>query len=554
MTSRQIPVPGVKEHRALVLLFSLSFTLALLFALGTGHAWEDYYITYRASENLAMGHGLVFTEGEPLHTFTSPLGVLLPALVRFVLGEASPESVLWGFRLISSAMFAGAVALIARTVRQQGLAIAAVALTAGLIAFDAKSIDFTINGMETGMMLLALAALVAAMTTHSAHRWLWIGLAWAALLWCRPDSLVYFGALAAGTLLFPPPGSITRSTWVGIFFKAAIVCAVLYLPWIIFTSRFYGTPIPHTITAKGLFVHHELLPLLGSFMSFPLKLLTPSSPFRLLFSPAYVDAGGWPLLVRLVSIGLGAVAALYWVWPRGRALARAVSFTTFCGGFYLDAICPFPAPWYLPFTAFFAAITLGFIADGVLRRSQTAQIGDGVHRTGLLKRGVTAGVACLLLGQFVLTTAVGVQLHYQQALIEDGNRRIIGTWLKDNAASRDDSVFLECLGYIGYFSGLKMFDHPGLASREMVDLRRSLRTDDWAILVNELKPTWLVLRPKELVRLEGSDGGLLDRSYRRVKTFDVAERIAQVGWLPGRAYLESDQTFHVYHRRETSAP
>jgi len=45
-------------------VFVLAFACAALFALFTRHAWEDYYITYRASKNLATGHGLVFNVGD----------------------------------------------------------------------------------------------------------------------------------------------------------------------------------------------------------------------------------------------------------------------------------------------------------------------------------------------------------------------------------------------------------------------------------------------------------------------------------------------------------
>jgi hypothetical protein len=50
------------------------FLVALVFAIYTQHVWEDYWITFRCSRNLATGNGLVYTPGERLHSFTSPLG------------------------------------------------------------------------------------------------------------------------------------------------------------------------------------------------------------------------------------------------------------------------------------------------------------------------------------------------------------------------------------------------------------------------------------------------------------------------------------------------
>jgi hypothetical protein len=65
---------------ALPLFAVVAVLVPLLYALYTGHIWEDYFITFRHSQNLCEGHGLVYRPGERVHGFTSPLGTLLPAL------------------------------------------------------------------------------------------------------------------------------------------------------------------------------------------------------------------------------------------------------------------------------------------------------------------------------------------------------------------------------------------------------------------------------------------------------------------------------------------
>src|SRR6185312_4860456 len=80
----------------------------------------------------------------------------------------------------------------------------------------------------------------------------------------------------------------------------------------------------------------------------------------------------------------------------------------------------------------------------------------------------------LLTGQAAITVCMARQMQVQQALIENGLRRQIGLWLRDHAKTPQDTVMLEPLGYIGYFSGLKMLDYPGLASKEMVEVRKRL--------------------------------------------------------------------------------
>src|SRR3954468_18503114 len=92
-------------------LIAAAFAVPLLFALITNHAWEDYFITLRASRNLVEGHGLVFNPGERVHTFTSPLGVLIPALCTWIAGVHHEEAALWLFRIINAALLAAAALL-----------------------------------------------------------------------------------------------------------------------------------------------------------------------------------------------------------------------------------------------------------------------------------------------------------------------------------------------------------------------------------------------------------------------------------------------------------
>src|SRR5437763_1345346 len=84
----------------------LCAAVALGYALYTQQAWEDFFITFRHSCNLCEGNGLVYNPGERVHGFTSPLGVLLPALCYLVTGKTSWLGALWLFRVVSIAAFA----------------------------------------------------------------------------------------------------------------------------------------------------------------------------------------------------------------------------------------------------------------------------------------------------------------------------------------------------------------------------------------------------------------------------------------------------------------
>jgi hypothetical protein len=134
-------------------------------------------------------------------------------------------------------------------------------------------------------------------------------------------------------------------------------------------------------------------------------------------------------------------------------------------------------------------------------------------------------------------------------LIENGLRRQIGLWLRAHAQTPTDTVMLEPLGYIGYYSGLTMLDYPGLASKRMVETRRRLGPFHEERIGYELKPDWLVLRPGEDIFAPLPSWGEIKRHYELIEVFDASEKVKAVRWLPGRAYLRFDQIFFVLHRR-----
>jgi hypothetical protein len=118
-------------------------------------------------------------------------------------------------------------------------------------------------------------------------------------------------------------------------------------------------------------------------------------------------------------------------------------------------------------------------------------------------------------------------------------------------------VFLERLGYIGYYSQLKMYDWPGLSSPEVVAARRTYHTDDFATLIVALKPDWLVLRPSEIERVDkvsplilSEYGGITEpgKMYRPMEVFDVRQMVHEAHFLPARQSFKSDQTFIVFRR------
>ncbi|MGA2240878.1 MAG: hypothetical protein ABSH11_02420 [Verrucomicrobiota bacterium] len=542
--------------RSEVLVAGAVLLVGLVFASYTHHLWEDYLIAFRASRNLATGYGLVFTPGERLQSFSSPLGVLLPAAFCWLTGNQSDNLVLWLYRLVSLGALAAGVVLLFRVLQTLQLRRVSCWLTVALIGLDAKLVDFSINGMETGLLVFFLALTIHGLAVAGPRQMLRLGVGWAGLMWTRPDSCVYITILGAGTLFFLSgrPAGKSRIEWGKMLFGAGLVCAALYLSWFLWAWWYYGSPFPHSIAAKAANRPPiSFADLVIGLVIFPLKLLTPFAfaprmPF--IFLPAYANLGGWfGSYVSLSSI-LGSLAALVWLVPVLRPQTRLFSLAYFFGNFYLSDVLKYFPPWYLPIVAVFGYLTIGLLFDQALCLSMKfPQLGWNREWFAHLPKILRFSAVGLVAGQLAVTVCVAQQLQVQQSLIENGLRRPIGLWLHNHARTPQDTVMLEPLGYIGYYSGLKMLDYPGLASKEVVEARKRLGPARQNQVYLELKPDWLVLRPVEAQKGTYVDTNGLRNFYELVQVFDASDKINAIRWLPGKPYVQYDKTFLVFHRK-----
>ncbi|HET7535111.1 MAG TPA: hypothetical protein VFJ90_01555 [Candidatus Didemnitutus sp.] len=515
------------------LIMLVALLVPLGFAFFTNHVWEDYYITLRSSRNLVEGHGLVFQPGERLHTFTSPLGVLLPALFTWI-GGGNDAVALWLFRFCNAGLLAATAGILWRRAVTLGVGSLGRFLLFGLLLFDPKLTDFSTNGMETAELVFFTVLLWSELERPEGARVLRLALAYAGLMWTRPDAFILAGALTVPHLIWNRAPAVSRGATIATVVKGALVGMAIYAPWFCWAWWYYGSPVPHTIIAKA-----SQTPAMspGTLLMIPWNALRGASMFDYLFLPANFLFGNWPPYLHGIAHVLVLGAVLAWLFPRMPAAGRRTSLSLVAGMFYLSAIMVFG--WYVPPWTVLAATTLAFGADAVYRHAvNTAKpVVAGIVRI------VAVAVVVLQLG---LLLAVAWQMRVQQRVIEDGGRHQIGLWLKAHAAP-GDSVFLEPLGYIGYYSQLKTYDFPGLSSKEVVAATKA-GARNYSDVVQRLKPTWLVLRPLEIPREGFANSHVLD-DYEPVHDWDQRAILEAVDFLPGRTWLNFDAHFVVYHRK-----
>ncbi len=549
------------KSRAPILAGILVFAIVLGFAAYTNHAWEDFYITYRTSVNLAEGKGMVFTPGEKVHSFTSPLNTVIPAVFRYLVGAGKTQTVLWLYRLVCAGLLALACALLTKALQSLKFGLMPLLATIVLTGLEAKVVDYTINGQEIALMVFFLTLSIIALLGTSKKPAILLTIAWTGAAYSRPDSAVYCGAIALGFLLFPQASvkqdnsARSRLELLKMFGTAAAISILLFLPWILWAWSYYGSPIPHTITAKGLGMPHGLKTVLAYhlqqiFVWDPLL----SRSLQSVFMPANYHVGGWGVYLPVITCVVSCIGAFYWLFPLGNPKARALSLASFISLAYLCYIPKTAFSWYYPNAWVSTALALGFILQDIYCLAKWAGSKAEQQQTVWLKRLSCAVPAALISLTILMTLLVACQMRQQQQIIETGLRMPLGKWLKENADSPRDTVFAECLGYVGFYSGLKMLDYPGLSSPEMVDARKRLG-ENYADLIADLKPDWLVLRPSECAEITDRIPELLTKDYALSKVFDAANKVKGAVFIPGRNYLYGDMTFRVFHRiRHESLP
>ncbi len=528
---------GFSKLRIIILFSCLFVAVPLAYILYTGHMWEDFFITFKYSKNLCEGNGLVYEAGEKVHGFTSPAGTLLPAFCYLVTGADSFEKAIWLFRILFCipAFAAAGVFVLLVFLKDNTIHKLTPAVFAGLLFIvEAKSVMFSVNGMETGLMLFFLAWSFYLVSREKID-WLQNGVAWGGLMWTRPDSCIYIAALTAAFFIF---GFERRKAFVISILKSSAVAAVVYLPWFLWAWYYYGSPVPNTVLAKeGLNAGTN-----GVLVMFNNLIARLPYTTSWIFAPVYPHFGGWNPLIYIFSSVVGVFAFIYWIIPysAGDRLGRAASFVFFLISIYF-AYMPFPFPWYFPPAAMIGVIV---VVRGVFTLSK---------RMKKEENRVAVPVLCLF-GVFVLMTVnlvlASYQMMLQQKYIENGTRRQVGEWIKHNTA-RTDTIYVEALGYIGYFSERKMIDFPGLVSPEVVKLVKKDKLN-YATVIDRLQPDWVV------VRMEDYYLNLLPRSpyfrgnYKEIIVIDAAYGLDALGYIPGEGYLLYDSCYYILKKKDSA--
>lgn len=495
----------------------LAVVVRLAVAAYTHSIGEDALITLRYAEHIAAGHGFVYNLGERVFGSTTPLYTLLLAFFAFLHSDAL------ALGKAANILAEGATCvLLARLLARPEIGKQQAGLFAALLyALTSTPISVAIGGMETGLVTCVGLAMITAYVAGNSRLLYLLG---GVLYLLRIDGLLLFGVLAIGLAVRQK-----RLAW-----QDLACTALIALPWTLFATFYFGSPIPNTLTAK--------VTAYGGGGHGLLNLLHPTAVNREAFQTQFLAGGLQKLLSLLALTGIGTLwlaqrraakpseqqdaapapnpglLLLPTVWMLLYFLLMLTSRVPAFGWYFLP-------PW--PVVAILAALGADALI-GRLSRSKPATLAP--FAWALLLTGAGA------LGVWHLP-AISSEIGKRQR--EDDDLRLpIGVWLKHNGQS-GERVLLEPIGYIGYYSRLPIIDSVGLVSPEVLPSYRT--PNPLADMVARLRPEWLCLREWEAAPLHPQGDTIADGRYLLVRSFQSKT---------------ANTVFSLYHRRdlETAPP
>jgi len=442
---------------------------------------DDAYITFRYARNLGQGLGFVYNPGQAVLGTTTPLYTMLISLA-WLLGLHNLPAVALGVNALADA---GTVLLLYWLGLRLGRS-RLVAVGAALAwALSPMSVTFAIGGMETSVVIFFLVASFAA---YVAGRSRLSAALMALAVLTRPDALIAAGLLFADMGLRPllaRDGSplvarLRRLPWV----EVAIFCAML-LPWVIFATAYFGSPLPQSVQAK---VRAYQLEQFSALIRLVQHLSTP-------FFEHEIFGRFWPavgLVLYLVLYLAGGLRQVRWL---GRALPQVLYPLVYVVVF--SAANPLIFRWYLapPLPFYFLGILIGLhaILTDVARRLGRERI--GAWATGLV-------VALLLISSL---NAYTLQPDHGPARPAPEMAWFKVELLYRQAAERvrphlqpGDVIAAGDIGAVGWYSGAPILDTVGLISPEAVPyypLDPSLLVINYAMspdLIRHQQPEYII--------------------------------------------------------------
>ena len=434
---------GERLSTASVLMLALVVCVCRVLAVHSFHIYDDAFITYRYSQNLAAGHGMVYNPGapwEPVLGTTTPLYTLLLSLPVWLGAKVEHASLAFNVVLDGLSAF-----LILRLLAARPLAALLATLAFAAIPEVGR---ISVGGMESPLFVfLALAAARSAQLGRMSTA------GWLAALDCtvRPEGVLLLVALSLAHLR-------DLKSALRFYVPVAIVglASVALLTW------YFGSPIPQSVQAKAS--NHGLGPHISRIKDILARSFGPSIAMRFM----------------LPFAGFGFALAVLWRTPiRSFVLFGLGISAAYC----LAGVKTWGWYFYVPLVSWCVALGLGL--DAVIEFLSRAVPSLRIERTTGALPWALSGLVLTAVAVFSRQHTERVTYHVYQPL---------AAWCeREGIEAHQPSIVASDIGAIGFFGRTRILDSEGLVwpqARQFswqVDLIRAHRPDYVLLVANSVR-------------------------------------------------------------------
>jgi hypothetical protein len=322
--SKSIDISRILRSNILksVLIITTIFALIIILqAITKLEPFDDAYITFRYARNISEGAGFVYNQGEKVLGTTTPLYTLLLAAIACISNPGIiPQASYW-ISLTADAVNVLLIFHLARWLFKD----LRIAVFCTLVFFlHPFRINVASGGMETSLFLTALLTMYYCYYVR--ERKAFSATAAACAVFIRPDALLAVFPLIFAWFIQDRKGTV----------KALAIFTMLLLPWVIWATWYFGSPLPHSIIAKSITYKNPL-----GYAAYYLLTFLGSGTIGPYLSPLPV-LSGLVLAIPVLAVGLRAIAN-----QKPYFLAAALYPPLYC--FVMSIINPaMYFSWYFP--------------------------------------------------------------------------------------------------------------------------------------------------------------------------------------------------------------
>jgi len=437
---------GIERHWKIAGLIALGLGI-LLYFLFAGWGYDDPYITLRYAENLSEGIGFVYNPGEKILSTTSPLFAILLSILRNTWIDLPRLAVLIG--VISIPLGGLFIWDLGHTWRKP------IVGWMGFLLYPLFPLLLNTLSSETPVYLFFC---LGAFSWYARKRYNLTAVFCALAFLTRPDGGLVFTILAIHHLT----NRRQDFSWqpVGLFLA-------ITLPWILFATIYFGSPIPVTLAAKqqqgAMMISQRFASGISTILSWGY-----STRFQ------YWIIAGLAILGFLYVLRQNRQWGLFLSWP----VFHFVAYSILGVSRYF---------WY------YVPLIPGVIVAAALGKDRIYNFLQ--HR--FPRHKFLINLACYAL--FITIILLQFEhLHFQSNHPDKRVKiyRAVGEWI-DTHTEKDEWVGTLEVGIIGYYAKRPMVDFAGILQPEIAKqlTPKSTYKDSTLWSIQIYRPDYLVLNP-----------------------------------------------------------